>query len=332
MFIRKGVTSMFCKNTSAQLNFNDPILNLPKYLKDFLDKSWAKPFYEHIFCNINEERFAKLYSDDNASRPNTPVNILIGLLAIKEFFTQTDEELIGSLHFDTRYKYALGTTSYEKQPVSINTLTNFRRRLVEYENKTGEDLLKEEIESLSENIAKVLKVDNSLVRMDSLMVSSSCKKLSRIELVYTVNYNLIKEISKVDSSVLKDEFLEYLKKEHKNEIIYRTRNVEAQSKLEFLLQQSIELQVIAFNLGDMIMSTEAFSNLERVIFEQADVIENTCKAKLSQNISPDSLQSPSDSDATYRKKYKDNVGYVANVAESINDETGVIRYYDLKPN
>ncbi|WP_304519685.1 transposase [Clostridium estertheticum] len=54
---------------------------------------------------------------------------------IKEIFQQTDEELIGSLHFDIRYQYALYTTAYEKQPVSINTLTNFRNRVIEYDLK-----------------------------------------------------------------------------------------------------------------------------------------------------------------------------------------------------
>lgn len=78
---------------------------------------------------------------------------------------QTDERVIGSIHFDVRYQYALNTTNYET-PVSINTLTNFRNRLVEYEASTNEDLIKGEVEALSESIAKYLSVDNKKVRVD----------------------------------------------------------------------------------------------------------------------------------------------------------------------
>ncbi|WP_054739187.1 hypothetical protein [Cellulosilyticum ruminicola] len=65
---------MFRKNTVQQLNLQDSTINLPKYLRKNLDKSWATPFNQYIFCNINEERFEVLYSDE-VSGPNSPVNI-----------------------------------------------------------------------------------------------------------------------------------------------------------------------------------------------------------------------------------------------------------------
>lgn len=152
-------TIMFCKNVSTQASLFNPIEKMPKYLVDILKKSWCHSFREYIFPYINEERFSVLYSDNHATRPNSPVNVIIGLLIIKEIFQQSDEELIGSLYFDIRYQYALNTEEYEKQPVSINTLTNFRNRVIEYEQKTGRDLIKEEIENLSGTIAKHMKID-----------------------------------------------------------------------------------------------------------------------------------------------------------------------------
>ncbi len=169
---------------------------MPKYLQNTLRKSWAEPFQKHILPNINEERFEVLYSKID-SRPNTPINVIIGLLILKEIFSLSDEDVIGSLHFDTRFQYSLGTTSYNEQPVSINTLYNFRTRALNYEIETGIDLIKEEVENLADHIAKFMKLDGKTIRMDSMMVSSSCKKLSRIELVYTVNVGVIKVINKI---------------------------------------------------------------------------------------------------------------------------------------
>ena len=178
---------MFCRNNVQQISLTDPINNNPKYLKDILEKSWNNGFQKHMLPNINEERFSVIYSANYISRPNSPVNIIIVFLILKEIFQLSDEELIGSLHFDIRYQYVLRTTSYEKKPISINTLINFRNRLVEYEKSTGIDLIQIEVESQADYIAKFLKVDNKKVRMDSLMVSSSCKKSTRLESVYNVN-------------------------------------------------------------------------------------------------------------------------------------------------
>ncbi|MDR3598357.1 transposase [Clostridium sp.] len=323
---------MFCKNNRQQTSLFDPINQMPKYLQDILSKSWAKAFNEYIFSKINEERFSVLYSD-KASRPNSPINVIIGLLIIKEIFQQTDEELIGSIHFDIRYQYALNTTNYETQPVSINTLTNFRNKLVEYENSTGEDLIKAEVEALAESIAKYLDVDNKKVRVDSLMVSSSCRKLSRIELVYSVNIRLIKIINKINPVFIDEELKPYLEKGHKNDTIYRTRDLQADSKLSILINQSKLLYDISLKAGEIVTSTEEFQLLKRLIEDQTvEDGANNLVPKDSKNISSTSLQNPTDKDATYRKKYGDNIGYVVNIQESFNDENSVITGYDLKQN
>ncbi|WP_051533993.1 transposase [Desulfitibacter alkalitolerans] len=324
---------MFCRNNSQQITMMDPINTMPQYLKKILLKSWAHTFQEYIFPNIKEERFAVLYSDNHATRPNTPVNIIIGLLILKEIFGLTDEDLIGSLHFDTRFQYALRTTSFEQQPVSINTLTNFRTRLYNYEKETGIDLIKQEVEEQAEIIAKYLEIDNKKVRMDSFMVSSSCKKLSRIELVYSVNARFVKLLNKVAGDAIAEEYKAYLESGHKNETIYRTRDIESESKLEFLLKQAQGLHQAGSHIGETVTQTEEYQLLTRMLKEQLTQDE-TGKSipKAGKEIAPDSLQNPTDPDATYRKKYGKNTGYVANVAESFNEKNSIITSYDLKPN
>lgn len=68
-----------------------------------------------------------LYSN-KASRPNTPVNVIIGALILKETLGDSDDELVQALMFDIRYQYALHTTSFEEQPLSNRTLSRFRIR------------------------------------------------------------------------------------------------------------------------------------------------------------------------------------------------------------
>lgn len=103
----------FVPNNSNQLNFDDSVFNLTEREKKFLDKSWAKPFADKIFPNIDEKPFSVLYGNQD-SRPNTPVNVIIGSLILKEMLGDTDDELVESLMFDVRYQYALHTTSFDE--------------------------------------------------------------------------------------------------------------------------------------------------------------------------------------------------------------------------
>ena len=53
----------------------------------------------------------------------------------------------------------------------------------------------------------------------------------------------------------------------------------------------------------------------------------------SKHISPNSLQNPTDPDATYRKKgKKKHIGYTANIVEKFNDKNRMIEGYDLQKN
>jgi hypothetical protein len=173
---------------------DDPFMNIPKSIVENLRKSWADDFYNDIFLSINEDRFSVLYGSQY-SRPNKPVNILVSLLILKELHRLTDDQRMGSLYFDYRYQYALGISDFEKESICINTITNFRQRLVEHESKTQEDLLKQETDALSQKLAAVIQLDKSMAQMDSFMFSSSCKKLSRLEHVYKVVQNMIKGLT-----------------------------------------------------------------------------------------------------------------------------------------
>ena len=117
----------FRTNTCQQISLNDKLMNLTEREKKALDKSWAKIFADEIFPAIDEERFSVLYSD-KASRPNTPVNVIIGALIIKELFDYSDDEIVENLMLDLHLQYALHTTSYEEQPLSDKTLSRFRKR------------------------------------------------------------------------------------------------------------------------------------------------------------------------------------------------------------
>lgn len=207
----------FGTNHSQQISLFDATANLTDREKRLLEKSWAKYFAENIFPEIDEAPFSVLYSD-RPSRHNTPVNVIIGALILKEIFGLTDEEIVDTLPFDIRYQYALHTTSFEEQPLNDRTLGRFRARCNSYEEMTGIDLIHDCIIKLSSSMATMMKLNTGMRRMDSLMAASNIKKMSRLELLYTCVANLARLMKKLEDSTLPEGLLHYTEDNDHNSI------------------------------------------------------------------------------------------------------------------
>ena len=159
----------FRKNDSQQMTlFDHALFGLTAREQKALEHSWAKVFAEDVFPSIDESRFSVLYSD-KSSRPNTPVNVIIGALLLKELFDLSDDEVVENLLLDPRYQYALHTTSFEEQPLSDKSLTRFQQRCYDYEQTHGVDLYHSCIKDLASKMAKLMKIDGRIRRMDSLL-------------------------------------------------------------------------------------------------------------------------------------------------------------------
>ena len=97
---------------------------------------------------------------------------------MKEMFSLTDDELLASIMRDVRFQHALHATGFKEQPVSDRTFSRFRQRLYDYTILTGIDLVKEEMESMADAFVDFAKLNRNTKRMDSVMISSNCRKMS----------------------------------------------------------------------------------------------------------------------------------------------------------
>lgn len=92
----------FKQNDTQQLSIHDITYHMTKRELQALEKSWAKTFADELFPAIDEEPFRVLFSERTQCRSNTPVNICIGALIIKEMFQISDDEVIENLMLDPR--------------------------------------------------------------------------------------------------------------------------------------------------------------------------------------------------------------------------------------
>lgn len=304
----------FAYNSCQQLSISDAGFYLTEREKNMLHHSWAEVFSKDIFPRIDERPFEKLYSRID-SRPNTPVNVIVGALILKELLNLSDDETLSSLLFDIRFQYALHTTSFEEQPMSDRTLGRFRERCHHYEEETGIDLLGDTLKGLSKELAALCTQDTHLKRMDSLMIAANIRKLSRLELLYAVTRKTVKGLS-----VVPDSLKHYLSADGHNQFLYHTRSEGQDTKLEIVLHDAETLLPIA----------SADSMLCRVMNEQT-IIENGTRRlrNKGEGMTSSNLQSPSDEEATFRFKSGENhIGYMANVIE----HHGIVEDYAYETN
>lgn len=321
----------FRTNSSQQLSFTDTIWGLTSREKKALEKSWAKPFAEEIFPAIDEERFSVLYSD-KASRPNTPVNVIVGALIIKELFDLSDDEVVENLMLDPRYQYALHTTSFEEQPMSDKTLSRFRKRCYDYESVNGIDLYRDCVKDLSSKIAKLMGISGQVRRMDSMMIESNIRKLSRTELVYRCNAAVARRIGKGNGAGVPEELRHYLDDNDFNRLFYHRRSSRTEEVVDQLLSDSDRLLDLC---APGFENTTEYDLLVRCLSEQT-IVENgkrRMRTKEDGGMRSDFMHSPADPDASFCKKAgKDHVGYAMNIVESVGKNGSVVTDYQFEQN
>lgn len=311
----------FKLNQSQQLTLEDSFLNLSPRTQKIVMNSWAKDFADIVFPAINEERFSVLYSDRKLSRANTPVNVIIGALILKENLGLTEDELFESICCDIRFQYALHTTHLKDQPISDRTFSRFRERLYNYERATQIDLLKEEMQSLNDTYARFMKLNSSIKRMDSLMVASNCKHMSRLEIIYTTVHNAIRYLQMQDAADrIPEELKHYIDPDDLNKVIYYCKSDDVDSRLDKVIREATIVRDILDT--ESWRDSSEFQLLLRVLDEQTQIDEKgNIRPKDKADISSSSLQNPSDPDATFRRKAgKSNKGYVGNLIETVGEE------------
>ena len=153
------MVAMFRKNArhfqETLFGFKDELTK--KQQKDLTTSEESK-FYELIFCNINEEDFACLYSDTD-SRPNAPVNAMVSSLIIMQKKSYTYEEFFKNLHFNLLTKTALGLSRLDDIPFCPAKLFNFQNRLSKHYADKGENLLEKTFDNLTLDQIKELKIN-----------------------------------------------------------------------------------------------------------------------------------------------------------------------------
>jgi len=289
------------------------VSDLPEKHQQRLDQSWAGVFYRETFCRLKEEAFAVLY-DDQPSRPNIPVNVLVGLETLKAGFGWSDEELYDHYVFDMQVRYALGYRNLNEGEFDLRTLYNFRQRLSRYNQEEGINLLAKAFEAVTDQQISHLKIQTSMQRMDSTQIASNIMDMSRLQLLVEAFQRLYRILSEADQQSYGEEFAPYLKSSS-GQYVYRIKGKEETHRN---IQQVGESMYRMLNaLQERYAAEPVFQVFQHFFDDNFNLEEQQVKAKKNEEISASCLQSCDDLEATFRRKREQEYkGYVANLAET----------------
>ncbi len=289
------------------------VSDLPEKHQQRLERSWAGVFYRETFCHLKEEGFAVLY-DDQPSRPNIPVNVLVGLETLKAGFGWSDEELYDHYVFDMQVRYALGYRDLKDGEFDVRTLYNFRQRLSRYNQEHGVNLLIKAFEEITDQQISDLKVQTRIQRMDSTQIASNIMDMSRLQLLVEAFQRLYRILSEADRQSYQEMFAPYLKVSS-GQYTYAIKGKEETHRNIQQVGQS--MYRVLSELKDCYGSKLVFQVFERFFNDNFHLEAQQVQAKKNEEISAECLQSCDDLEATFRrKKEQEYKGYVANLAET----------------
>jgi hypothetical protein len=310
---------MFKKNRRhLQIPLTSHVDELPEKLRKRLEASWAGVFYREFFCRLKEEPFAVLYANC-PSRPNVPINELVGLEYLKAGNGWTDEEMYDAFCYDVQVRYALGYRQLGEGDFDLRTLYYFRGRLSHSMQQEGFNLLDRAFEQVTDEQIAAFRLKTGKQRMDSTLVASNIRQMGRVQLLVEVLQRVPRMLNAGDQERYAAAFAPYLKG-HAGQYVYRMKCEETGGHLqqigEFMQRLLVELKPVY--AGEVV-----YQVLARVFSEHFQVKAETTEsrpvvsAKPNEDLSATSLQSPDDLEATYREKRGQGYqGYAANLTET----------------
>ena len=345
---------MFRQSQDKQMTMNDRLVFANEQTRKAVDGSRAKLVGDIIYPNVDEAKFASLFSE-KGSRPNIEIAQYVSALVLKRMYNLSDENLMEFLRCGAlNFQYALHTTQDERQPLSQSSLTRFRRRVEAYNAENSCDLIKEEFERISREMAVemgVLHTDPNageedsapiIVRMDSMEIEAHAKAMTRLEILYmTIVVMLRYLLKKGFDSIIPEQLAHYTEEGDHNRVLYyraeedKKAGIQDQRVAEAVREMLLLEGALKGNFSEALLSKiPEYQVFQRVLEEQTQVNEEGERVpRDKKEISADSVQNPFDATVTYRYKRGPHHGHVLNVAEACDDEgNGIIIHATLEPN
>jgi len=303
-----------------QNNIFDPWSFLSPKRRDLLDNSWAGLFKKELLCELPVSKVAPFFNDD-FGRPTKELHTVLGALVLQQAHDLTDEETVNQLAFNIQWHYALNITEESDSAKYICPKTLWNMRSIVVDNTLDATLF----DHITDKLAKVFKVDTDNQRIDSVHIKSNMRRLGRIGIFTSSISKFLVNLKRGQKELFETIDQAVIGKYLSEKSLQCFSMVKPSESAKTLASVSTDLfdLVEQFKDNPEVKGMHTYKLLERVLKEQCNVSDdgNLVEVKRPKEILSDSLQNPSDPDATY-SGHKGQ-GYQVQVMETYCKDKGI---------
>jgi hypothetical protein len=281
-----------------QQDLFDPWSFLSPKRRELIEQSWAALFQKELLCELPVGEVASFFNDD-FGRPTKELHTVLGALVLQQTHDLTDEETVSQLAFNIEWHYALNITEESDSAKYICPKTLWNMRSIVVDNSLDATLF----DHITDKLAKIFKVDTDNQRIDSVHIKSNMRRLGRIGIFASSISKFLVNLKRghkelfdtIDESII-DKYLS----EKSLQCFAMVKPSESAKTLKSVSADLFDL-VEQFKGHPEVKAMHSYKLLERVLKEQCNVSDDgkLVNVRKPKEIPSDSLQNPSDPDATY---------------------------------
>lgn len=294
----------------------DPWAFLGPKRRQRLDTSWAGLFREHILGELPVSEVAGHFNSE-MGRPSKEIHTVLAVMLLQQTLDLTEQECIDQLAYSIQWHYALNLPEESDQHKYICPKTLWRYHQIMIRENLHELIF----ERATEKLAEIFKVNTEYQRLDSVHIRSNMARLGRIRIFVRVINKFLVNLRR-HHRVLWQELPSQIMERYGNDKALGCFSLVKPSQSAATLQQlaqDLYLLHARFADRDKVTAMASYKLMARVLQEQCRIAPNgAVEITACKQVPCDSLQNPSDPDATY-SGHKGQ-GYQVQVMETYSPE------------
>jgi hypothetical protein len=309
-------------------NLFDPWAHLGAKRRTLLERSWAGVVRQQLLEHLPVSQLAPFF-DEELGRPGKDLHVAMGALVLQQLHDLSDVAAVEAIAFNEAWHYALDARGEEDMYLCERTLRNYRAKVV----AGGLDAVLFRV--LTDRLINAFDVDPSHQRLDSTVLRSNMRKLTRLGVFCETIEKFLRELNRHDAALYARVDPALLGRHVDGEqggCFGVAKPSEANRRLPQAAADLL-LLVRAF-AGTSAADLPAYQLIQRLLREQCEVIDASgdgekLRVKEDTELTGDGLQNPSDPTSTYNGHK--GQGYLIQLAETYQPDAAAVSGQPLKP-
>lgn len=303
-----------------QLTTIDPWDHLGPKRRKLLDESWAGIFQTEILPTLPVYEFSQYFCRNNG-RSTKELSSVLGAILIQQALDTTDAETVHQFAFNQQWHYALNITDESDDAAYMCEKTLWNMRDVFIEN----NIVSLMMDRTTKALAETFNVDLEKQRIDSVHIRSNMKNMGRVGLFSQTIHKFLVNLKRQHRSHFDHLPSDLVDKYFKKTALAAFSMIKPSQSGQTLESLSKDLFKLAelYKNNQRISQMQSYKLLVRLLDEQCRITREddseaqVIELKKPKEIPGNSLQNPSDPDASY-DGHKGK-GYQIQVMETYSD-------------